>query len=37
MHQAGFFDELGRENVAPNLESALQRAQTLLQEKIERP
>ena len=37
MHQAGFFDELGRENVAPTLENALRRAQTLLQEKIERP
>jgi SulP family sulfate permease len=37
MQQAGFFDELGRENVAPTLENALRRAQTLLQEKIERP
>ncbi len=30
MHQAGFFDELGRDNVAANLESALRRSRELL-------
>lgn len=30
MHQAGFFDELGRDNVTANLESALRRSRELL-------
>ena len=30
MHQAGFFERIGKENVAANLEDALQRARELL-------
>jgi sulfate permease, SulP family len=33
MHQAGFFDEMGRDNVTANLDSALRRASELLAEK----
>lgn len=31
MHQAGFFDEMGRDNVTANLDSALDRARALLE------
>jgi SulP family sulfate permease len=34
MHQAGFFDEIGKENVKANLDDALQRARELLGLKI---
>ena len=33
MHQAGFFDEMGSDNVTANLDSALRRATKLLEEK----
>jgi SulP family sulfate permease len=33
MQQGGFFDEIGRDNLTPNLSSALERARQLLQEK----
>ncbi len=33
MHQAGFLDELGRENITGSLDAALARAQALMQEK----
>ncbi len=33
MHQGGFFDEIGRANLAVNLDDALERARELLQEK----
>jgi SulP family sulfate permease len=33
MHQAGFFDEMGSDNVTADLDSALRRATKLLEEK----
>ncbi len=33
LHQGGFFDEIGRGNVAANLTDALERARQVLQEK----
>ena len=33
MHQAGFFDEMGSDNVTVDLDSALRRATKLLEEK----
>ncbi len=34
MHQSGFFDAVGRENLAANLDSAVARSRQLLQEKL---
>lgn len=33
MHQSGFFDELGRENVTANLDDAVKRAREIIQDK----
>lgn len=35
MHQSGFFDELGRDNVTANLDDAMSRAREILQNKAE--